>query len=389
MKKILFVSHSISRGGGVGKVFSTLATQIADKYEISILERGENNKTFPLPSSIKHLPPMFYYPERAKELGFKTSFFSVRRVVQSLMLLIIPSFFHKKYIKEKYDIEIAFNYLYPSVIVGSSSNKESKKVMWIHGDIYDLVYQSYAYPKRILKYFHYMAQKKAFACADRIVAISNNTYKSIIDLFPNTKNKVVLISNGFDFSEMIKLSRKFDVNTDDKIRFICIGRLDSGKNVQLQVNAFVNLFDSGIHNVELYVLGEGAEKDNIELIAGKYLNYGIHLLGFKRNPYPYIRSSDCLLITSKSEGFPTVAIEAMALGKPVMSTKVGGIDEIVVEGLNGMTIDYTVEDVIEKITFFIQNRSNFNPETISESVSKYTAEKWGDNFVSLINEIYA
>lgn len=387
MKKILFVTHSISTGGGVGKVFSILANQIADIYDITVLERGENNKIFPMPQSVKYLKPMFYYPERANELGLKNRFYTIRRVTQSMLLLFIPFYFHNKYVKENYDFEISFNYLYPSIIVGASHDKRSKKIMWIHGDVYDLDYHKYSFPHNILSFFHFLAQKKALKKADKIVAISKNTSQSILDLFPFCANKIVLISNGYDYSEMRMLSEAFTIQKNERIRFISIGRLDSNKNVQLQIKVMVMLFDCGIKNIELYTIGEGEERRNLESLAGKYLNDGIYILGFQKNPYPYIKSSDCLLITSKSEGFPTVAIEAMALGKPVLSTPVGGIDEIIQEGVNGLTFDYSPEDMAKKIHHFIINRNQYDPMTITQSVAKYTAEKWGENFNELINSI--
>jgi glycosyltransferase involved in cell wall biosynthesis len=97
---------------------------------------------------------------------------------------------------------------------------------------------------------------------------------------------------------------------------IGVGRLDHSKNFELLVEAIARLGE-----VRCLILGEGQKRPVLEAMLHDWeLTSRVSLLGFQINPYVYMAHADALVLSSRFEGLPTVLIEAMALGCPVVAT---------------------------------------------------------------------
>lgn len=66
-----------------------------------------------------------------------------------------------------------------------------------------------------------------------------------------------------------------------------------------------------------------------------HLENNVELVGFQKNPFPYIAACKVMVMPSQWEGFPMVAIESMALGKPLIATPVSGLRDIVTDNCGG------------------------------------------------------
>ena len=84
----------------------------------------------------------------------------------------------------------------------------------------------------------------------------------------------------------------------------------------------------------------------------KKLEDNIILLGAKKNPYPYFKISDCVILTSDYEGYPVVFLESFILNKPIITTKVSDYEQV--EGKYGYVTDKSIEDIYEKMKLFIE-----------------------------------
>jgi glycosyltransferase involved in cell wall biosynthesis len=91
---------------------------------------------------------------------------------------------------------------------------------------------------------------------------------------------------------------------------------------------------------KLLILGEGSERASLEQhIKRLGLEERVLMPGFMRNPYPYIANARCLALSSLHEGFPVILIEALGLGRPVISTDCEtGPREIIHDGKNGLLV---------------------------------------------------
>lgn len=155
--------------------------------------------------------------------------------------------------------------------------------------------------------------------SDCIISNSEGNRVDLIENFSIESQKIKTIYNPFDLEKIEQLSIQEVEKIDfTKFTFISVGRLDSGKNHQLMINAFAKLKDE---NIQLIILGEGGLEEKLrEQIRVLGLEYNVFLLGFDSNPYKYFSKSDVFVFTSNYEGFPNVLVEALACGVPVIST---------------------------------------------------------------------
>lgn len=360
-KKVLFTIWSFTAGGGAERVLANIVNNLDyEKYEISILEFANFTiKKEWVRDDIRILEPVIKYKTKS-ELA-ETSFWSkvtlqIKSSLYNRMIYYTPSILRKIFIKDKYDIEVAFNYLLPTFLV--SNDKESRKFAWFHGSVEDLDYKSDENKKTILESFKkYYFQKQSLNKFENIIAISNRTYNSILKSYPYIEEKLIKIYNGFDFSNIDSKS-KDEISIDIKGNLIlAAGRLDKNKNFSLLVKAAEILKKDEVEFI-LIILGEGDERERLEsLIRELSLEDNVKLLGFTENPYPYMKKADVFCLTSLSEGFPTVIVEAMTLGCPFVATNVAGIEELSNGGICGIAVDYKADEIAEGIKSLIFDSS--------------------------------
>ncbi|MBU0279240.1 MULTISPECIES: glycosyltransferase [unclassified Gemella] len=366
MKKILFTVWTTREGGGAEKILSNLTRELEKKYDIDVLEVGKfNNHKVNLGEKTRLLKPLLNkIDDRRIKYLFKRLFFEY-----------VPNLYKRVRCRKKYDYEIAFNYLYPAYLI----NKNTKSIAWNHGSIENLLDEKEKFNK--IKY------GKALKNIDRIVAISNKTQQSIVDVYPEYEDKVVKIYNGYDFSDIIKNSKEEVEYEKDSLLFL--GRLEEAKGIKRLLNIYLELVKKDIKQ-KLYLLGEGELKSWVEdFIKENSLEDRVILLGYKSNPYPYIKSSSYILMTSKGEGFPTVFVEGLALGVGFVSTNVGGVEELSNLGKCGFVNDYDRELINYLASELKKDKKDrlIKKESCLGHVENYTLEKQVSSLINLLEEI--
>lgn len=172
---------------------------------------------------------------------------------------------------------------------------------------------------------------------DQIRTNSQETKEFVIKKHRFKKEKIVISQNMIDLNDIkIKVSIS-DIRKELKIKendflILSVGRLHRQKGYDLLIE-IVKKFNERIRN-ENYkylfaVVGDGDEYENLVTYTKKLkVENSIVFLGYKENVYDYINACDLFLLTSYWEGSPNVVLEALALKKIVISTKVEGVSEI-------------------------------------------------------------
>lgn len=315
MKKILFVLESLS-GGGAEKVLSTIVENLnREKYDItvySIVKTGVYVKDIEKYCNLKYALNDYKYYSTFGKLLYK---FKIK-----LIYNLNINFVYRWLIKEKYDIEIAFVEGFDTKLVAASPNKKSKKYAWVHSDMI-------TNPHSDIHFKNINQEKKAYYKFNKIFAVSNDVKKSFIKKFEISNIEVQY--NPIDSNEILKLSENGMINYDlNIINMITVGRLENQKGYD-RLLKIVKQLKNEHYKFKLYILGEGSQREKYEqyIFENDLIDY-VNLLGFKRNPYSYIKNADLFVCSSYAEGFSTVATEAIILGLPIVTTECSGMKEL-------------------------------------------------------------
>lgn len=304
-KRILFIIWSYTYGGGAEALLTQIVNHLnPEKYDISIVEYEHADiKVEPTNANIHILPPI-----EAVETPEHRS--------KTYQLFNEPELLIDTYIRGEYDLYVSFNYQIPTFLLPKGANN----ISWIHSDVYDL-----ADPK-VLREKH--RQDVSFGNVKKIVAISDLTFQSLVDLFPQHQDKMIKIYNGIDVSYV---RRKAEEKTDvvmEHPALIFVGRLEERKDPVRLVNVLKRVHEYR-NDVHLYYLGQGQLLDELINVARENGLMGfVHFFGYYENPFPIMKQCDICCLLSKSEGFSMCLLEAVALDKPFVATPIGGAKEL-------------------------------------------------------------
>ena len=192
----------------------------------------------------------------------------------------------------------------------------------LHGDFYSSDYYKKSGLKNLIQY--YVGKWFVLKKADKIRVVGERIRLSLLNL-GISENKIITKAIQND-PEVIE-SYTSNINLDDKYpnyekTFLVLGRLEPVKNILWLIEIFKEILKK--NNFLLLIVGMGSvEKDIEEQIKNNNLDNNIKLQNWTENPYDYLRSADCLLFPSLSEGYGLVAMEANVIGTKVIMNDVG------------------------------------------------------------------
>lgn len=177
---------------------------------------------------------------------------------------------------------------------------------------------------------------------DTVVAVGNSVRDALVQNEGISAKRVQVIYNGVDlerFSRPIatahKMRHELCLAGSDFV-FLQVARLDSLKDHPTSVRAVAQI--SEIHpNVRLLLVGEGPERPLIEqVIRENNVEQHVRLLGQRSDIAEILEIANVFLLSSLSEGIPVTIIEAMGMELPIVATNVGGLAEVVDDGVTGL-----------------------------------------------------
>lgn len=344
MKKLLFITWSVSYGYGTEKSLADILNRLdKSKYSIDVFPLFKNSKNSILNSDINVLEPLIDYT--------KENYDKKRDMDYYYSILANPLKFNKL-IKNKYDCVIACNHNVPSYFASYMNN--TPKVVWIRGDMSELNYNNFN--PTTVEYSgikqEYNMQKNVLKTFDNIVVISEVVKKALEENFGITEN-IYEIPNSVDTEKIKSLSNE-KILLPGKHLFTTLGRLDKNKNQILLLKA-AKLVKRYRDDFKIYLLGDGEERKKLETyIEENDLEENIQILGFKENPYPYIKNSVATILTSLSEGFSLALAESAILNTPIISTNVGIAKELIEKYDCGTLINYDEKELAETLLKYMK-----------------------------------
>ena len=338
MVKILFLINTLG-GGGAEKVLVNLVNNMdRSQFDITVetMFSGGVNQTL-LKPDIKYI--------------CKNAF--TMKGISHIYKFLPSKYLYKKFInQEKYDIIVAYMHNLPVKVIVGCQNPEAKLIGWLHcGTVEKKTYCTCWHTKK--------SANISYNRCDILVGVSKWVVKEFKRFFDVT-TECCSIFNTNDTKLIKKLSQEkpsAEIN-QDSITISTVGRLSFEKGNDRLVDATNELLKQG-YDFHVYIIGEGAEKQNLLEQIKKYgIENNVHLLGFHKNPYAIVRNTDVFVCPSRVEGLSTAVTEAVILNKPIVSTEVSGAKEILGENNEyGLVVENSTDGVYEGIKRLLDDNS--------------------------------
>ena len=345
--------------GGAERVLVDIVNELSNEYDITIFSiYGEGELEKELNSKIKKISIF------KKEI--KNKFIPI-------YVLICGKHIYNKYLRENFDIDIAFLEGPITRIYAYKGNK--RKIAWIHNDISKV----FGNDKKAVIKRH--IDKWFYKKYDKIIFVSEQNKKAFEDLYGDIskrkiiynyinkdrvlnlaedevgeeKNEYRLNKKKAKEKDFYRLSNRrineiMHKDYDFEKNFIVVSRLAKQKAIDRLIRVHKKLIDERLKH-KIYVIGDGEEKENLlNLVEDLNVNDTFIFLGQIENPYPYIKKADFFALLSYFEGYGMVLEEAKILNKPILVTNTAAAEAVK---------DYDKKLVIEN-----------NEEAIFESLKK-------------------
>jgi len=281
-----------------------------------------------------------------------------------------------------------------------------RKVRMVH-TFHGHVFHSYYSPAKTRIFL--LIETLLANASDRIVAISDQQFKEINgDFRVGQDNRFSVIPLGIDLDNLSdstpvrdSLRKEFGFDENDTVVGF-VGRLTEIKNLSLLIRTAV-LFKED-PNVKFVIIGDGHMRQSLEAEAQSFeLDGTLSFLGNRTDIAEIYNALDIVMLTSLNEGTPLSLIEAMAAGKPVISTGVGGVRDLLGEAketLNGFTvcergvrIDTLIpEDYHRGLTYLIENDGEREAAAANGRefiFEKYSKERLIEDIKQLYRKLYS
>lgn len=362
MKSILIVVHAMELGGAERALLGMLENIDYTEYSVDLfLLRHEGELLKYIPEEVNVLPENSSYScmavpiqnvlkkgkiniayhrwlgkraakKRVIELGLPADNDVALEYSHKYTVDVMPMISDKEY-------DLLISYLTPHYYAAQKA-KGKKKIAWIHTD-----YSKVSVDKE--------SQLAMWNQYDQIVSISDAVSETFLSVFPELKEKVIVIENMMPEKLIAKQADEFSVDNEmpdnGKIKLLSIGRFSYAKNFDQIPDICSRILKQGI-DIIWYIIGYGGEEQLIrEKINEHHMQDHVIILGKKENPYPYIKACDYYVQPSRYEGNSVSVHEAQILNKPVIITNYATAKDQITDGIDGFIVPMDNQECAERI----------------------------------------
>jgi len=365
-KKIVFFLYDLSVGGAE-QVVVRLSNYLIDKgHKIEILLINENN----------------FFKDKLDRRVQVTSF-KLNRIITSLVPLI-------KYLKTN-NFDFFLSNVWPvttlSVLAFLFSPKLLKKLILVE---HCHLKEEWKQKSISFKAFQYLSIKFFHNFSKKVLSVSEGVKEDLVKKgVKKDKNLVVYNPAYLEPTELIEPNFSEETISWSKgnhLKLISVGNLKTSKNYPNLIRSMDILKNEKKLDCKLLILGDGPERKTIEEeIKKKNLEKDVILYGYSSEPLSLINLADIFVLSSDYEGFGLVIIEAMSLGKTIVSTNCkSGPGEIIKENEFGYLANVNdPHDLAEKIEFSMNNR--INEEKLKKRAKEFSIDRIGAKYELLFN----
>ena len=303
--KVLVLHGHLSMGGEERVLLNVLRNLIELGYDVDLLitwNHGENN---------------LFENEIPKKVNYEFLFDNYNgksKIIKEIYRLRTKTTYLKKVEKiieeKKYDVIIDYS---SNLLKYKNFDIKVPIFAWIH---FSLTFGEKLSGEKVEKY------KKQYKKYDKILTICDTMRDEFVEILGIDKTKVELVYNPINLEIIRKKAEDVNPKYGNYLKedyFLQVSRLTQQKQPEHLVDIYYKLKQRGIKE-KLYFIGNG---EKVKLIKQKIKEYNLEddiiLLGQIENPYPFFKNAKLFLHTAKYEGLPTVLLESLAFGTPVVA----------------------------------------------------------------------
>ena len=303
--KILVLHGHLSMGGEERVLLNVLRNLIELGYNVDLLitwNHGENN---------------LFENEIPKKVNYEFLFDNYNgksKIIKEIYRLRTKTIYLKKVEKiieeKKYDVIIDYS---SNLLKYKNFDIKVPIFAWIH---FSLTFGEKLSGEKVEKY------KKQYKKYDKILTICDTMRDEFVEILGMDKTKVELVYNPINLEIIRKKAENVNPKYGNYLKedyFLQVSRLTQQKQPEHLVDIYYKLKQRGIKE-KLYFIGNG---EKVKLIKQKIKEYNLEddiiLLGQIENPYPFFKNAKLFVHTAKYEGLPTVLLESLAFGTPVVA----------------------------------------------------------------------
>ena len=287
----------------------------------------------------------------------------------------------------KNDINIIQTHGYKESVLGFFLKKICKKP-WIgfaHG-----------YTNENIKIGFYNKLDRLSLRASDVVVTVSNPLKKFLANSGISETKIRIIYNAIDKDELKpnlspeEVRNRYSIKDEDKLVGV-IGRLSPEKGQAVFLHAFKKVVEK-VPFAKAIIIGDGQEKERLmNFCSDNGLRDKVIFSGYQNNIANVYQIMDLIVLPSFSEGLPNVILEAMAFKIPVIATSVGGVPEVITDGLNGLLVPPGNSDLMAEKIIELQGNKR-ESENIGENgyrslYPRFSPEHRSDQILTLYEEL--
>ncbi|MCR5812928.1 MAG: CDP-glycerol glycerophosphotransferase family protein [Desulfovibrio sp.] len=279
--------------------------------------------------------------------------------VEEMLSTVARREFYKHFADLDFDIIIDFcGYSGYIIELFAFAGGGAKKFVWMHNDMVGELKTRHPWLRRLFP--HYVHFDRCVSVSETCCAINREKLEAGFGL---SQERIVCLKN-FQDAQWYRSCSNEDLCDEDLRYFagegpvyITVGRLSPEKNQALLIEAFARVRQKQA-SARLLILGQGPLEDTLkEQISKANLQEAVFLLGFRDNPYPWIKRADCFVLPSLYEGQPTVLFEAMALNVPIIATDIPQSREVLQDGKYGQLVAANATDLSQAMLAYAEQKS--------------------------------
>lgn len=289
----------------------------------------------------------------------------------------LPTFVASFLTRKKYILKIVGDYAWEQ----GSQKSNVKDTL----DDFSVKNKGYGFFVYLLKKIQKTVAKHAYK-----IIVPSKYLKKIVSNWGIQDNKIFVIYNSFesDFILDDKEKTRRELGLNGKI-IISVGRLVPWKGFDTLIKV-VGEMTKDDNSINFLIVGDGPDREKLKkiIIDNNFIN--VKLIGRldQNTLFRYLRASNAFILNTGYEGFSHQLLEVMAVGTPIITTKVGGNVELIEDDKNGVLVEYNDEKQIKDALIKVIKDKNFSDILVSsglEKIKDFSKNKMIKDLLYLIN----